>query len=213
MRRLAFAAAICSLLSLAAFAQTPTPPATRPAGSGAAPAAAGGTGAEAKIAIINTAAFRTGIGELKIKLDGLNSEFEPRQKELQALQDRVNNLKNQIQTQGATVQPNVRNQWAEEAAEKEKELKRKGEDYQSLAQKRLEEVSGPIYDKIGKFLEGYSQQRGITMVLEGGAAQQAGLLVFAAQATDITQDFMNEYNKVNPAAAGAAAPAAAPKKP
>jgi hypothetical protein len=48
-------------------------------------------------------------------------------------------------------------------------------------------------------------------VLEGGAAQQAGILLFAAQATDITDDFIKEYNKSNPAAGGAAA--AAPKKP
>jgi hypothetical protein len=46
------------------------------------------------------------------------------------------------------------------------------------------------------------------MVLEGGAAQQAGILLFAAQATDITDDFIKEYNKVNPASGGAAAPAA-----
>jgi len=45
-------------------------------------------------------------------------------------------------------------------------------------------------------------------VLEGGAAQQAGILLFAAQATDITDDFIKEYNKSNPSAGAAAAPAA-----
>uniref|UniRef100_UPI00397DE2E3 hypothetical protein n=1 Tax=Salmonella sp. SAL4355 TaxID=3159876 RepID=UPI00397DE2E3 len=68
-----------------------------------------------------------------------------------------------------------------------------------------------VYEKVGKFLEGYCQQRGIVMVLEGSAAQQAGILLFAAQATDITDDFIKEYNKANPAPAGAAPPA--PKKP
>ena len=193
------------VLSLATFAQTPTPP-SRPA-AGAAPAAApaGGTGAEGKFAILNTGAFRTGIAELKVKLDGLNTEFEPKKKELEALEADVNNLKNKINTQGNTVSAAVRNQWVEEGTEKEKRLKRLDEDYQALAQKRLGEVQQPIFDKIGKVLESYCQQRGIIMVMEYGAAQQAGVLIFAAPATDITQSFMDEYNKVNPAGAAPAA--------
>jgi len=198
------------------MAQTPIPPASRPASpsttGGSAPATGGGgTGAEGKVAIINTAAFRTGITEMKIKLDALNSEFEPKSKELQGIQDQLNNLKNQIQTQGATVQPAVRNQWQEQATEKEKELKRKSEDYDALAKKRLEEVSGPIYERIGRALEQYAQKRGIMMVIEAGAAQNAGLIVFANEATDITTDFMKEYNSSNPASGGAPQ-AAAPKK-
>jgi Skp family chaperone for outer membrane proteins len=216
MKRSFVLAAICSLLSCAAMAQTPTPPATRPAGpvntgTNAPATGGGGTGAEGKVAIINTAAFRTGITEMKIKLDALNSEFEPKSKELQGIQDQLNNLKNQIQTQGATVQPAVRNQWQEQATEKEKELKRKSEDYDALAKKRLEEVSGPIYERIGKALEQYAQKRGIMMVIEAGAAQNAGLIVFANEATDITTDFMKEYNGSNPASGGAPQ-AAAPKK-
>src|SRR5438309_558347 len=210
MRRLIpFAIAICGLLSLAAFAQTPAPPRPTSSAPTTTSAPTGGTGEEGKIAVIFTGAFREGIQELKVKLDALNNEFDPKSKELQTIKEQIDNLKNQINTQGATVQPNVRNQWAESAADKEKELKRRAEDYDALAKKRLEEVSGPIYDKIGKFLENYSQQRGITMVIEGSAAQQGGLLVFAASATNITDDFIKEYNKVNPAAA----PAAAAKKP
>lgn len=215
MKRSLVLAAICSFLTCAAMAQTPTPPATKPAGptsSAAAPTGGGGgTGAEGKVAIINTAAFRTGITEMKIKLDALNTEFEPKSKELQGIQDQLNSLKNQIQTQGATVQPAVRNQWQEQATAKETELKRKSEDYDALAKKRLEEVSGPIYERIGKALEQYAQKRGIMMVIEAGAAQNAGLIVFANEATDITADFMTEYNRANPASGGAPQ-ATAPKK-
>ncbi len=207
MNRLFFALALLSALALATFAQTPTPPA-RTTTAPAAATPAGGTGAEGKIAVLNTAAFRTGIAELKVKLDALNSEFEPKRKELEALQADVENLKNKINTQGSTVSAAVRNGWVEEGTEKERRLKRLDEDYQALGQKRLGDVQGPIYDKVGKLLEGYCQQRGIVLVIEAGAAQQAGVLLFAAATTDITEDFMKEYNKANP---GGAAPAA-PKK-
>jgi outer membrane protein len=75
----------------------------------------------------------------------------------------------------------------------------------------LAEVAQPVYDKVTKFLDTYCQPRGIVMVLEIGAANQAGILIFASQATDITDDFIKEYNKAHPPPAGAAS--AAPKKP
>ena len=186
MIRLFFTAALLGALSLAAFAQTPTPPA-RTSTAPAAAAVTGGTGAEGKIGVLNTAAFRTGINELKAKLDTLNAEFEPKRKELEALQADVENLKNKINTQGSTVSAAVRNGWVEEGTEKERRLKRLDEDYQALGQKRLADVQGPIYDKVGKLLESYCQQRGIVLVIEAGAAQQAGVLLFAAAATDVTE--------------------------
>jgi outer membrane protein len=214
MKKLIFAFAMVSMFALAVFAQTPTPP-SKPAAAAPAPASSaaptGGTGAEGKLAYINAGRFTADINELKVKIEALNSEFDPKKKEVQAEEDALNNLKNKINTQGGTVSAQVRAQWAEEAADKEKSLTRKKEDYSQIGQRRLAEISQPVYDKIGKFLETYCQQRGIVMLLEGGAAQQAGILVFAAQTTDITDDFIKEYNKANPAAAGAAPQAA--KKP
>jgi len=222
MKKLIFTFAITSMFALAVFAQTPTPPAARTGNTASAPAsggstgapagaATGGTGAEGKLAYINVGKFTTDINELKVKIDALNAEFDPKKKEVQAEEDALNNLKNKINTQGPTVSVQVRSQWADEAVDKEKSLTRKKEDYSQIGQRRLAEVTQPIYDKVGRYLETYCQQRGIVMVLEGGAAQQAGILIFAAQATDITDDFIKEYNKVNPAAGGAAPQAA--KKP
>ncbi len=200
MKKLFIAFAIIAVLSLSAFAQTQVPP-SRPA-SGGAPAAttapSGGTGAEGKLAYINTARFRTGINEMKEKMDALTAEFEPKRKELETLENDVNNLKNKIQTQGTTVSAQVRNGWVEEGTAKEKQLKRLAEDYEALGQKRQADVSQPILEKIGKFLENYCQQRGIVMVLEGGAVQQTGVVLYAAIASDITEDFMAQYNKANP---------------
>ncbi|HEU0184479.1 MAG TPA: OmpH family outer membrane protein [Blastocatellia bacterium] len=216
MKKLIFAFAITGMFALAVFAQTPTPPAkntpAQPAASGASAAApTGGTGAEGKLAYINSGRFTSDISELKVKIEALNAEFEPKKKEVQAEEEALNNLKNKINTQGSTVSAQVRAQWAEEAQDKEKSLTRKREDYQQIGQKRLTEITAPSYEKIGRFLETYCQQRGIVLLLEGGAAQQAGILIFAAQATDVTDDFIKEYNKANPAAGGAAPQAA--KKP
>ena len=209
MKRLLIALAVVALSALATFAQTPTPPARTTAANPAPTAAAtGGTGAEGKVAILNPDAFRQGINEMKIKLDALNVEFEPDRKRLEGMDNDLTNLKNKIQTQGNTVSVAVRNQWAEEAADKEKKLKREGEDLQAKAEKRYQEVTEPIFTKVNKLLDTYCQQRNIVMVLHAEAVR-TGVLLFFQPTTDITQDFMNEYNKANPASAPQAA---APKK-
>lgn len=193
---------ISALLSLVALAQTPTPPPR----SAPQPAAAseGGTGAQGKIAIINTAAFRVGIDELRVKLESLNKEFEPQGKELEGLQKQIEELKNKVANQGATVQPSVRNGWMEQGAELERTLKRKTEDYQTLFQKRGQALAGPILEKINQFLGQYSHQHNIVMVLEREVAESSNLLVWATPTVEITEDFIKEYNKANPSSAPAA---------
>src|SRR5215813_9907995 len=138
MKRLLFSLAVSTLLSFVALAQTPKPATRPPATSPSSPTTvpAGGEGAEGKIALINFAQLQEGINELKVKIDALNTEFEPKRKEIQALEEELNNLNNQIQTKGATVNQQVRQQWVDALSEKERLYKRKGEDYEQLGQKR-----------------------------------------------------------------------------
>lgn len=190
--------ALGSLLSVAALAQTPPPPRGATSSPPATATSSGGTGAEGKIAVVVTDAFTDQILELKIKMDALKAELDPMNKEIQSLTEQIGALKTQVEKQGSTVSVATRNQWMEKGADMEKQLKRKQEDYESLGQKRFVELVGPIQDKIGKFLEDYATKRGITLVIEGAAAQKAGLLLWAADATNITDDFIKEYNKANP---------------
>jgi outer membrane protein len=201
-RSILLAFAISALLSLAAFAQTtPQPPRTAPK---VAAASGGETGAQGKIAIINTAAFRVGIEELRVKLEALNKEFEPKNTELQGLQRQIEDLKNKVQAQNPAVQPSERNKWIEQGTDLEKALKRKTEDYQSLFQKRLQELVGPVWGKINNYLGQYSQQHNIILVLEREVAESSNLLVWMAPVAEITEDFIKEYNKANSSAAPAA---------
>jgi Skp family chaperone for outer membrane proteins len=200
--RIPLAFAISALLSLVAFAQTtPQPPRSTPQNP---PASGGGGGAQGKIAFINTAAFRVGIGEFKTTLEALNKEFEPQNKELEGLQKQIEDLKNKVQNEGAKAQPSVRDGWIEQGTQLEKTLKRKTEDYQTLLQRRGQEIVGPVMDKINKFFDQYCQQRNIVMVMERQVADSSNLLVWMAPPAEITEDFMNEYNKAHPSSTPAA---------
>ena len=71
----------------------------------------------------------------------------------------------------------VRDQWVEQAAEMEKSIKRKIEDYEPDAQKRVADVRQPVYEKIGKALNSYAASKGIVIVLDAAVAQQQGFLL------------------------------------
>jgi Skp family chaperone for outer membrane proteins len=202
LMRILLAFVISALLSIVAFAQTtPQPP---PKTAQNPPASEGGSGAQGKVAIINTSAFRVGIGEFKNTLETLNKEFEPQYNELLSLRKQIDELKNKMQTQGQTVQPSVANGWMEQGAELEKTLKRKSEDLEALFQRRGQEVVNPILEEINKFLNQYCQQRNIVVVLERSGAENTNLLVWWKQDAEITEDFMKEYNKAHSSSTPAA---------
>jgi outer membrane protein len=179
----------------AAFAQgaavQSTAQANKPATGGIAPMSSG------KMAIIDSRAFAEGIGEMKKQLDKLETEFQPRTKDLQGLQDQLVKLDEELKVAGNNMKPDVYQQKVDQMAGMKKEFERKREDYQTDLQKRSELVLGPIQDKLHKFMENYAAQREIIMIFDLAPAAQAGL-VFLNPGTNITEDFIKEYNKQNP---------------
>ena len=204
MKKIFFLCSLISLLAVTAMAQTP-----RPAGAGAAAAPTGGQGAEGKIAIVNSSAFNAEIIELRVRLEALGAELDPKRKAIENIAKQIEDLKTKVQAQGGTVNEQTRAQWIEQGQELEKNDKRLREDYEALVQKRMGDVATPVYTKISEALSKYAQARGIAIVIDGVAAQNGQLLLYALPTTDITTDFIKEYNKANP---GAAAPVKAAGK-
>jgi Skp family chaperone for outer membrane proteins len=200
---LTLVALACAALAAAAQTPTPRPGATAPAAPAAGQAAAVPT---AKIAVLNIALFREGIGELKQKYEKLNAEFAPRYQELQSMQTKMEAIQSQLEKAATLTAPQVR-KLQEDGAALKKEYDRKTEDYQEMARKREEQETGATYAKVNEVLNKFAQQHGITLILEAGRAQEAGLIVYLDAKADITDAFMKEYNRANPVAAASAGPA------
>lgn len=156
-----------------------------------------------KIAIVDVMAFREGVAELKVKYEKLQTEFAPRYRELESLQSTLAakekvlaENKSLTQQQGAKLQ--------QELEEGKKTYQRLLEDSQAFAGKREEEETGPTKEKLSKYLEQYCQKHGISFVFDGRQLQETGIVIYADAKANITEDFMKEYNKANPAPAGAA---------
>jgi outer membrane protein len=193
--RLLFAPTLL-LLAVTAFSQTPTPKAGQSA------PAASATGADLpkpKIAFVNTAAFAEGIGELKVLYDKMGAEFAPRMQELGSMKSAIEAKQDSLNKGGAKLTPQQARKLQEDIEQLTKEGKRKQEDYQVDVQKREEEVTGATYGKINEFLNKYVAEKGITIVFSTLAVAEANLILYIDPKAEITQDFINSYNKAHPA--------------
>jgi Skp family chaperone for outer membrane proteins len=197
--RLVFAFAFVLALAVSpAWAQT------RPAAPTSTPAQpATGNVPESKIALIYSDAFldaKTGIGRFNTLITTLNREFQPRQTELQTLQQRIQTLTDDISKTAAVADPKTIANKQEQLDGLKKDFQRKGEDAQAAYNKRRHEMFSPLQQDIGKALEAYAKSHNIHVISDGSQVPR----FYAADALDITRAFINEFNSKNPATAAAA---------
>ena len=180
--------------------------AQRPAGQPASPAPqTSGALPESKIAFFYSEAFlddKTGIARFLALLNTLNREFQPRQTELQQLQQKATTLNDEIEKTKNVADPKTIAQKVETLETYKIELKRKGEDAQQAYERRKREIFTPLQDSIGKALEAYAKQHGITVLIDGSQVP----IFYAAPSIDITRAFINDFNGKNPATASVTPP-------
>ena len=198
-----FAAAFAATAALTASAQTQ--PAARPA----APAPAGAvTVAEGKFAIIDTESFgdqKDGIKRLVAAFQTVEREFKPRRDEIQALRTRYDALVKEVNDTKAVAAPAALAQKADQAEALKVEIERKQQDGQKALDKRVQELTGPVYQDVGNALQAYAKARGLSVVFD--VSKMQGVVMVVDGAIDITNAFIAEYNTRNPASTAAAAPA------
>lgn len=201
-RILAAAIMLTAILAVSASAQTR--PATTPASTPARPAASNAPVPETKIAFIDTGAFgddKAGITRYVNAVKSLEREFQPLQTELNTMQTRIKGIADEIGklSGNSVVDPKTIQAKQEEGERLQRDLKYKKEQADADFAKRYQDVVSPISADIGKSLDSFAQQRGITMILDISKLAPAVLTVNPAM--DVTQAFITEYNSRNPATA------------
>jgi len=201
-----------ALTAVSGFAQprSGTTPGTQPARPTATPAATAPatsvTVPDSKVALIDSSAFadeKQGILKFVSALKKVSAEFQPRKTDLENLYNQIQKAKADLQKAAPVQDAKVTQQQQDKIQQLETEFKRKGEDSEAEFNKRLEVVLGPIYEDIGKALDGFAKARGITLILDVTKVQG---IVSAADAMDITRAFIAEYNSKNPATASLTTP-------
>ena len=199
LSKLALAVLALQLLAVSSLAQQPAR--TAPA----APLLPKG-----KLAVINTAAFQQEVQEFKAKVESLNRQFEPRVKEVQSLNDKINALETTLKSQSGVLTPAKVAEMTENLDSMKRDYKRKGEDLEADANRARDKAFEPITGKLGKFAEEYTAKNGIVMLVDISNALQSGVVIWFDPRSDVTKDFISEYNKANPVTSAPPKPAAKP---
>jgi len=156
---------------------------------------------DTRIAVVDTGAFadeKTGITRFVNAVKSLEREFQARQTELTGIQTRIKTLADEINKLSATsvVDPKTIQAKQDEGERLQRDLKYKKEQADADFSKRYEVVITPISNDIGKALEQFANQRGITMLFD--ISKLAPAVLSMSQGVDMTRAFIDEYNSKNP---------------
>jgi len=195
---------LAALLAVSASAQT------RP-GTGTAapsrPAATAPTGPlpDTKIAFIDTGAFsdeKEGIVRYVNAMRSLETEFKPRQTELDGMNTRIKALAdeiNKLNSGSSVVDPKTIQAKQEEGERLQRDIDYKKKQADADFAKRYQDVVSPISADIGKALDQFATSHGITMILD--ISKLAPAVLTANPNMDVTRVFVTEYNSTHPATA------------
>ena len=215
IRNTLFAAAFAVFAALTASAQTqpgarpatPAPAQQRPA----APTGGAVTVADGKFAVIDTEAFgdqKNGIKRLVAAFQAVEREFKPRRDEIQTLKTRYDALVKQASDTRTVADPKSLAGISDQAETLKEDIERKQSAGQRDLNKRVKELTDPIYADIGTALQAFARARGLSVVFD--ISKMGGVVMVVNQGVDITPAFIAEYNQRNPATASAAPAAGRP---
>jgi len=194
-----------ALLSVTALAQA----------GGAAPAS--NLTGSAKIAVVDIQQVIVGSNEGQRDFQALQKKFEPRQAELQKLNNEVEELKKQLSTQGDKLNDDARNTLVRNIDTKTKAFQRSLQDAQDDFQSQRNEIAQRIGQKVMEVLDKYSREHAFSLVLDVSNPQSP--VLWAAPSVDLTKELVDAYNAhagvaalpSAPSAPSASRPASAPK--
>jgi len=132
------------------------------------------------------------------EMNALQKRFAPKQTELKALNDELENLKKQFQTRGDKLSDEERANQGKALEIKQKTLQRNYEDYQNEAQQAEAEVLSRLSGKMLNVLNKYASTNGYSVILD--ASNQQSPVLWFSNATNITKQLADAYNAEAPLA-------------
>src|ERR1700693_127282 len=172
-------------------------------------AQAGAAGGPVKIAVMNVRNAIVATAEGKQAQALLQSQFAPKQNELQGLQKQIEDLQQKLTAGARTL-----------SADEQAKMQRDGEMLQHRLQRgtddlneELQAAQGDLVDGIGRkmleVLDRYSRENGYAVVLDTSA--QGSPVVYGSSQSDITQEIVRLFDQAYPIKGASGAAPAAPK--
>jgi len=170
----------------------------------------------AKVGVINMQTAMSGTKDGQKAAAELNAKFGPKQKEVDAKQAEIGNLRDQLQKGQNTLSDAVKNDLLAKIDQKTKSVNRDMEDDRAELEQDQQRYIQEISQKMQVVLNKFAQDNGYTLVIDVSSPQSG--VMFASNTLDITKQIVDLYDKNAAAMApssprpGTAAPAPAGAK-
>jgi outer membrane protein len=192
-------------LAIAAMAQTNTAasaPPTAPSATNSPSSIVTGSGSKVGTINIEQAIFATNEGQRDF--EALNKKLEPKQNELKSMNDEVDSLKKQLNTQGDKLSADARANLVKQVEQKQKSLERSVQDAREDAQNQQNEIAQRILQKMAPIVVKYAGDNGFGLILDTSNPWPNGPVLWAGNSMDITKAVVDNYKTQS----GVAAPPA-----
>jgi outer membrane protein len=162
-----------------------------------------------KVGVISVQVAIQSTAEGKLAANELQSQFAPRQTELDNLRKQIEDLQTRLRTTSNTLSDEEKARLAREGDQLTRTYQRKQQD----SQDDFNEAEREIVDRIGRkmidILDKYSKENGYSVVLDTSA--QNTPVIYAANTVDVTQDIIKLYDQSYPVKNAAAARPSTPR--
>ncbi len=195
MRR--FLLALLFTLPAAALAQAagsadalPAAPSATPAAGAPDTAVTGST----KVGTINIEQAIFASNEGQRDFEELSKKLEPKQTQLKGLNDEVESLKKQLNTQGEKLNDDARATLVKQIEQKQKSLERSVQDARDEAQSQQNDIAQRILQKMAPIIVKYAADKSFGLILDTSNPWPQGPVLWAGPSVDITKAIVDAYN-------------------
>jgi outer membrane protein len=157
-----------------------------------------------------------GSNEGRRDADALTKKLEPKQNELKAQNQELEDLQKQLQTQGDKLNEDAKATLVKQIESKKKSLDRSVQDFQEDGQNQGKEIFTRILQKMAPTIVKYAQENGYQLIVDTSNNWPQSQVLWSGEGVDITKAVVDAYNVSSgvPAPAPTGAPAAkTPAKP
>lgn len=166
-----------------------------------------GSASSGKIGVINVRQAIVTTAEGKQASAELQTQFTPRQNELEGMNKQINDLRNRLSAGANTLSDEEKVRLTQQGQRLTQQLDRKNNELNEDVQAAQADVVDRIGRKMMDVLDRYARENGLVAVFDSSA--QNSPILFASTNIDITQEIIKLYDQSYPVK-GAAAPAAKP---
>jgi len=181
-----------TIVILAAMMLTPAPRAQSTAGE------------PTKVGVINMQAAITGTAEGKQAAAQLQSQFAPRQVELQDMQKQIEDDQNRLRTGQTTLSDEEQQRLTREYNSLTRKLQRKSQEDQDDLNDAQQDIINRIGRKMVDILDKYAKDGSYAVVLDSSSQQTP--ILYEANQIDITQEIIRLYDQAYPVKAASTVP-------